>query len=180
MSDKKFCAWCNKYDVKCSDPFACINDNEACKSNSQAIYNAEDEITRLQAENSELKQQLIDVDYTPSISDLRLENERLKAKLNEAKEKLRQAEWSLSNRQNYIDVANEKLRWRKPIEDRPEHGVPVLIKRSNGIVDRAEISELYFDGHPAWFAPWGPTPYDDPNIFGWLPIPDTAPQEGEG
>ena len=81
--------------------------------------------------------------------------------------------------QAQLEDANEKLRWREPTVERPEHGVPVLIKRSNGIVDRAEISELYFDGHPAWYTPWGPVPYDDQNILGWLPIPDTAPQEGE-
>ena len=96
---------------------------------------------------------------------------RLQAQLDEAQEKLRQAEWSLSNRQNYIDVANGKLRWHKwPDEKPPKEGRYLTLRT----VHDAPRVKLWLET-----TQWNKVP-----VSLWLPIPptnngDTAPQEGE-
>lgn len=54
---------------------------EIANTQAKTIDKLLTEIKRLRAENGELKQQLIDVDYVPSISELRRKNEALQAEL---------------------------------------------------------------------------------------------------
>jgi len=154
-----------------------------------------DQREKLRKENAELKQQLIDVDYVPSISELRRKNEGLQAQLDEAKDKLKSSEWfmttvaeelkergfdtdgkaaglfvGLSEIMGQLDEAKDKLRWRKWPDEKPKESQLVLIEES--------VYQYVCDdfGGEAWQEADCGEIYDCEGGDLWLPIPDTQDQ----